>query len=77
MLCRRRGTHALVPHSQTPYLKVAFGKGFCYALTRTFEKRYEKDQERRAQQLRQKKTSRDKDGEVQHLAVLKRIKRAA
>ena len=33
-----------------------------------------KDRERKVQRLLQKKRLRDKDGEVQHLAVLKRIK---
>ena len=37
------------------------------------KKRNEKDRERRAQRLK----SRDEDGEVQDLAVLKRIRRAA
>ena len=39
--------------------------------------RNEKDRERIAQRLLQKKRSWDEDGEVQDLAVLKRIKRAA
>ena len=77
ILRRHRGTRVLVPCRETPYLKVAFGKGFGYALMRTIEKQYVKDQKRRAQQLQQNKRSLDEDGEVQHLAVLKRIKRAA
>ena len=40
------------------------------------KERNEKDQERRAQRLLQKKTLQDEDGEVQDLAVLKRSKRA-
>ena len=48
------------------------GKGFGYALTPTIEKQNEKDQERRAQQLLQKKRSRGED--VQDLSVLKRTK---
>ena len=36
-----------------------------------------KDRERKAQRLLQKKRSWDEEGEVQDLAVLKRIKRAA
>ena len=44
---------------------------------RKTEERNKKDQERRVQRLLQKKRSRDEDGEVQDLAVLKRIKRAA
>ena len=42
-------------------------------LIRTIEKRNEKNQERGVQRLRQKKRSRDKHGEVQDLAVLKRM----
>ena len=40
-------------------------------------KRNEKDRERRAQRLLQKKTMHDEDGEVQYLAVPKRIKKTA
>ena len=40
-------------------------------LTRAIEKLNEKNQERSAQRLRQKKRSLDEDGEVQNLAVLK------
>ena len=62
---------ALVPRSQTLYLKVALGKGFGYALKLTSETKRTKREERK------KKRSQDEDGKVQNLAVLKRIKRAA
>ena len=41
------------------------------------EKRNEKDLERRAQRLLQKKTLHHENGDVQDLTVMKRIKRAA
>ena len=77
------GTGNDLLHSQTPYLKMLLGTGSGYALERTIEKQNKLEKEKKQGQREKSSMTSAKEKvagwrqEVQDLAVLKHIKRAA